>query len=90
MNQEQAASHILEILKERRVRGLSSLVRSEGGEQWLVFERQGREVGIDEATGIWLRESGAQEWRQVAKTNTTSGVAMAIDFLMNEPSSEHH
>lgn len=50
-------------------------------EQWTVFEHGRRQVGIDPASGIWLKESGSEPWRCVAKEYSMSGAFLAVDFL---------
>jgi len=80
MKQSKAASHIRESLVERGFDIPSRRMNLGDNQQWVVFERNGWQVGIDRASGIWLREPGG-EWRCVAADYSTSGMCMAVDFL---------
>jgi hypothetical protein len=84
MKQAKAASHIRKLFVERGVEVASRRLRLPDDQQWVVFERNGRQVGVDAATGIWLRESAAGEWRCVALPLSTSGAIMAADFLSKD------
>ncbi len=79
MKQTKAASHMRELLVERGF-DIPSLRMTVGDQQWVVFERGGRQVGIDRASGIWLRETRGK-WRCVAADYSTSGSFMAVDFI---------
>ncbi len=81
MNQTKAAGHIREVLIERWFNIPTLRITVGDNQQWLVFERRGRQVGIDPNSGIWLRESKSSEWR-CAGEHTTSGAFMAVDFLI--------
>ena len=83
MKQAKAASHIREqlMLKGFDISPHSVTVNDR---QWMVFEHRGKQVGIDETSGIWLRESDKGEWRSVATEHTMSGAFLAIDFLTND------
>jgi hypothetical protein len=83
MNQAQAASHIRELLTARGVEVPSRRMTLPGDQQWVVLERNERQVGIDAASGIWLRMS-CDEWRCVATPHTMSGAIMAVDFLTRD------
>ena len=80
MNQTKAANHIREALIERGFDIPSRRMTVCDNQQWLVFERRGRQVGVDQSSGIWLRESKSSEWRSEGE-HTTSGTFMAVDFL---------
>lgn len=81
MKQEKAASHVRELLSERGFDISWRRMTLAGNRRWLVFERNGREVGVDAAGGIWVRESAGQEWRLLSNTHTSSGAIMAADYL---------
>jgi hypothetical protein len=51
---------------------------------WVVFERNKRQVGIDAASGIWLRNSESEDWRCASMPHTMSGAIMAADFLSED------
>ena len=84
MKQAKAASYIRELLRERNFDITARRMTLAGNQRWPVFERNGRQVGVDTAGGIWLRESAEQEWRLLAKTHTSSGAIMAADFLSQD------
>lgn len=83
MKQAIAASHIREQLMQKGFDIPSGSI-TVNDQQWTVFERGGRQVGIDSASGIWLREPGNEEWRCVATEHTMSGAFLAIDFLTKD------
>jgi hypothetical protein len=85
MKQTKAASHMREILAERGFDIPSRRMTLGDNQQWVLFERGNHQVGIDSATGIWLRESGG-EWRCVGTVYSTSGAFMAVDFLTGDKS----
>lgn len=84
MKQAKAANHIRELLTERGFDLTSRQMTLASNQCWLVFERSGRQVGVDAASGIWLRESVAESWRCVAMPHSTSGAIMAADFLSKD------
>ena len=67
MNQTKAAGHIREVLIERGFNIACRRMTVGDNQQWLVFERKGRQVGIDPNSGIWLRESKSSEWRSAGR-----------------------
>jgi hypothetical protein len=79
--QTEAAGHIRKLLDERKVEAASCRLNLPDGQQWVVFKRNGREVGVDRATGGWLRASAGDDWRCVALPITTSGAILAVGFL---------
>lgn len=83
MKQSKAASHIQEQLSLKGINIPSQSV-SVNGQQWTVFSRRGRQLGVDRVSGIWLRESANAEWRCVATEHTMSSALMAIDFLARD------
>ena len=83
IKQTQAVSYIRDILITRGLDVPSRLMTLPDNQQWVVLERNERQVGIDAVSGIWLRTS-CNEWRCVATPHTTSGVLMAVDFLIGD------
>lgn len=83
MKQSKAASHMRELLIQRGYDIPSRRLNLGDNRLWAVFEREGRQVGIDQSSGIWLRERGG-EWRSVAAVYSTSGSFMAVDFLAGD------
>jgi len=80
MKQARAASHIRELLLQRGVNIPSQSVAM-GDEQWVVFEYEGRQIGIDPASGIWVRESDGNQWRCLADEHSMSGAFLAVGLL---------
>jgi len=80
MKQTTAVSHIRKLLLERGIDLVSRHLQLADGRQWLVFERNGRQVGVDAASGLWLRGSAEEEWRLLDRAITTSGAIMAVEF----------
>lgn len=84
MKQAQAASRIRELLLQRGFDIPSQPIALDDKTRWSVFEREGRQVGIDPASGIWLRASDGDKWRCVAAEYMTSGECMAVEFLVGK------
>jgi hypothetical protein len=84
MKQAESASHMRELLIARGFDIPSRPLSLTDGQRWLVFERDGRQVGIDAVSGIWLRESAGHTWRCVATLHTMSGALLALDFLTED------
>ncbi len=80
MKQSKAASHIRELLIQQGV-DIPSQSITVGDKQWTVFDHGGKQVGIDPASGIWVRESNDSQWRCVATEHTISGAFLAVEFL---------
>ena len=79
-NQANAASQLQNLLAQRGL-DISAYSRTNDGEPWQVFQRGERQVGIDGASRIWLRESESSSWQCLATEYTTSSACMAADFL---------
>ena len=79
IKQSEAANHIRGLLKER---GFDIAPRQVTETRWLVFEQQGRQIGVDPAAGVWVRDSAAGDWRCLAAPCTVSGAIQAVEFLM--------
>ena len=83
MNQARAAGHIRELLLQRGLDIPSRRVRV-ADQEWVIFERNERQLGVDAASGIWLRKSVNEDWRCVAISHTMSGAIIAADFLKED------
>jgi hypothetical protein len=79
--QEEAAINIQELLHQRGYDIPSRSITLEDNRQWLVFERAGRQVGVDLASGIWVQSSHNDTWRCIEKSCTVGGALEAVDFL---------
>lgn len=84
MNQARAASHIRELLIQRGLDIPSRRVKLAADQEWVIFERNERQLGVDAASGIWLRNSVNEDWRCVAMSHTMSGAIIAVDFLKED------
>lgn len=78
IDQTEAVNHIKGLLRER---GFNLAARQLGAERWVVFEHKGRQIGIDPASGVWVRESANDTWRCTATPCTVSGAIQAVEFL---------
>jgi len=85
IKQTEAVNHIKGLLKER---GFNISSRSLGTQRWIIFEHLGRQLGVDSASGVWVRESESSDWRCLAIPCTVSGAIQAIEFLTTNRSSE--
>lgn len=61
MKQATAVGHIRKLLIERGIDLAAHRLQLADGRSWLIFERNGRQVGVDAASGLWLRESAEDE-----------------------------
>ena len=79
IKQSEATKYLRRLLIER---GLNVPSR-ELPTQWAVFEHQGKQIGVDQKAGVWVRE-GEGDWRCLAMPCTVSGAIQAVEFLVNE------
>jgi hypothetical protein len=79
--QAEASDHIRELLDERGFDISPRAVTLEDNKNWLVFERAARQIGVDSASGIWVRASRKDKWRCIEKACTVSGALEAVDCL---------
>jgi hypothetical protein len=84
MKQAEAAIHLRELLMARGFDIPSRPMSLPDGQRWVVFERKGRQVGVDAATGIWQRSSENEGWHCLAAKHSMSGAVMAVDFLTGD------
>jgi hypothetical protein len=50
------------------------------GQQWIIFEREGKQIWIDTASGVWIRVKD-NDWRCIGLPCTVSCAIQAVDFL---------
>ncbi len=50
-------------------------------QQWTVFQHGERQIGIDTASGVWVRASTGDSWKCFAMPCTISGAIQAVEFL---------
>ncbi len=79
ITQAEAVNHIKKLLRER---GLEIPSRSDG-QRRVIFERNGKQLGVDSASGVWVREMEG-DWRCLASPCTVSGAIQAVEFLTKE------
>lgn len=80
--QLEATNHIKELLNKGGVSIDPRKMALEGNRQWVVFEYENRQIGIDSASGVWVRESPVDDWRCVATPCNVSGALQAVEFLI--------
>ena len=78
IKQTEAVTHIKGLLKER---GFNISSRRLGAQRWIIFEHMSRQIGVDSAAGVWVRETENSEWRCLAIPCTVSGAIQAVEFL---------
>jgi hypothetical protein len=81
-NQEEAANHLRGLLKQRGLNIPTHSLTLENN-QWIVFERQRCQVGIDIESGVWVRVKES-EWRCIGMPCTVSTAIQAADFLSGD------
>jgi hypothetical protein len=78
IRQPEAVNHVQKLLMERGF----SITSRKLPDQWVIFEHQGKQLGIDLSSGVWIRASELEDWRCVAKPCNTSGAIQAVEFLV--------
>jgi hypothetical protein len=61
--QAEAVNHIQELLTKRGLDIRSRKLTLEDDQHWTIFQHNQRQIGIDSASGVWVRESIRHEWR---------------------------
>jgi hypothetical protein len=82
--QAQASNHIRELLIQRGLDIPSRQMTLEDNQHWTVLQYGEREIGIDSASGVWVRASIGGEWHCLSMPCTVSGALKAIEFLFKE------
>ena len=80
ITQAEAVKHIKHLLRER---GLD-IPEQSGAERMMIFEHQGKQLGVDSSSGVWVRESEGSNWLCLAMPCTVSGAIQAVEFLAKE------
>ncbi len=81
ITQTEAVTHIKGLLKDRGHAIVPHLLSST---RWVIFEHQGRQLGVDPTSGVWVRASEQSDWRCVANPCTVSGAIQAVEFLITK------
>lgn len=84
IGQLEAVSHIRGFLVQRGYNIASRSIRMRNEENWLVFERGRRQVGVDRESGVWKKDSPEADWHCIEKPCTLGGAVMAADFLAQD------
>ncbi len=82
--QTEASNYIRNLLSSRKVHISPRTMMFEDQKQWIVYTNQGRELGIDTASGVWVRASINESWRCLATPCNVSGALQAMEFLTKE------
>jgi hypothetical protein len=80
--QAEATNHIKGLLIKRGLDIQSRKLALEENQHWNLFEYKERQIGIDSASGVWVRESELHDWRCIAMPCTVSGAIQAVEFLI--------
>jgi hypothetical protein len=80
--QTKAASHIRELLSQRKHDIQSRKMTLPDNQEWIVFQYNRRKIGIDTASGVWVREADQDDWKCLAMPCTVSGALQAVEFLL--------
>jgi hypothetical protein len=80
ITQTEAVNHIEKLLIERGF-NVPSHKQANG---WIIFNLEGRQLGVDSTSGVWVRGPEADDWRCFAAPCTVSGAIQAVEFLATE------
>lgn len=80
--QTKAANHIRDLLQQRKLDLSSRKMTLPDNQEWIVFQHNRRQIGIDTASGVWVRESDQDSWKCLAMPCTVSGAIQAVEFLI--------
>jgi hypothetical protein len=79
--QAEAAKHIQELLNKAGYSISPRRLTLEDHQHWIILELNQRQIGIDSASGVWVRESIRHDWKCIAMPCTVSGALQAVEFL---------
>ena len=86
--QTEASNYIRNLLASRNVHISPRTMTFEDNKQWIVYTHQGRELGIDILSGVWVRASSDETWRCLATPCNVSGALQAVEFLTKDHSGQ--
>jgi len=78
--QTEAVTFIRSLLKQRNLDIPSHNMTLPDNQHWVIFEHKNRQIGVDSASGVWIRASELENWRCVCKPCVVSGAIQAIEF----------
>ena len=79
--QAEAAKQIQEFLERSGYSISPRKLTIEDNQHCIILEYKERQIGIDSASGVWVRESISHEWRCLAMPCMVSGAIQAVEFL---------
>jgi hypothetical protein len=82
--QAEAANHIQELLNKAGYCISPRKITLEDNQHWIILEHNQRQIGIDSASGVWVRESERHEWRCISMPCNVSGAIQAVEFLTSD------
>jgi hypothetical protein len=82
--QSEAANHIQELLNKGGYSIAPRKISLEDSQHWVILQYKERQMGIDSASGVWVKESELHEWRCIAMPCTVSGAIQAVEFLTSD------
>ena len=77
MRQSEAKRYIQKYIAERGFE-----ITPSKHNHWVIFEHQGKQLGVDLSSGVWIRASEIENWRCVSKPFMVSGALQAVEFLV--------
>jgi hypothetical protein len=78
--QAEAANQINSFLSNAGLNILPRKLTIPDGQQWIIFEREGKQIGVDTASGVWIRVKD-NDWRCIGLPCTVSCAIQAVDSL---------
>jgi hypothetical protein len=79
--QAEAVKHIQELLNKAGYSISPRKITLEHNQHWILFEYKEKQIGIDSASGVWVRESIRHDWKCIAMPCSVSGAIQAVEFL---------
>jgi hypothetical protein len=83
ITQTDAVNYIRNLLRERGLDLPSRNLARLDNQRWVIFERKGKQLGVDSASGVWISEREG-DWQCLVMPCTVSGAIQAVDFLAKE------
>ena len=81
--QTEATNYIQNLLASRKIAVIPHKIK-EGSREWMIFEYHQKQIGIDTAAGVWVRESVHHSWICLAAPCNVSGALQAVEFLIQD------
>ena len=79
--QAEAVNHIKELISKRGLTIHTRNLTLEDNQKWVIFDYQGKQIGIDMTSGVWKRSSADDDWTCICMPCTVSGAIQAVEFL---------